>query len=164
MSDAKRSGASEPTARDVMNADVLTVGPEAPLTRVAELFLEEGIHGAPVVDETEAVIGVIATTDILRVVEEEHDAPRSDAVYFRDTLEYSGPDWSQGTEDFQDRLAQLTVADAMQTSIVAVDEGTPVSEIAKRMRADRIHRVLVTRRGRLVGIVTTLDLIGLLER
>ena len=158
-----KATATERVARDVMQADVLCVGAEMPLTKVTELFVEEGIHGAPVVDETEAVIGVISTIDVLRAVEEEHDAPRNDAIYFRETLEFSGPDWSQAPEDFQDRLSQITVGEAMQTSVVTVDESTPVREIAKQMRSNRIHRIIVTRNGRVAGIVTTLDLIALLE-
>lgn len=157
------ASAKEAVARDVMQRDVLCVGAEMPLTKVTELFVEEGIHGAPVVDEMESVLGVISTIDVLRAVEEEHGAPSSDAVYFRETLEFSGPDWSQAPNDFQDRLSQITAGEAMQTSVVTVSEDTPVREIAKRMRGDRIHRVLVTKDGRLCGIVSTLDLIALLE-
>ena len=160
---ARRPVAKDRLARDVMQTGVLAVNPEMPLAKVVQLFLEEGIHGAPVLDETERLLGVLSTTDILRAVEEEHDEPSSDRTYFRETLEFSGPDWADTSADFQDRLSQQTVADVMQTSVVTANEDTPVSEIAREMRVNRIHRVLVVRNGALAGIITTFDLIALLE-
>jgi CBS domain-containing protein len=50
----------------------------------------------------------------------------------------------------------------MTPRVYSVDEATPVSEAARMMREAHIHRVLVTSRGRMVGIVTTSDLLGLL--
>jgi CBS domain-containing protein len=151
-------------ARDVMQTSVLSVAPEMPLTKVAQLFVEEGIHGAPVVDEMERLLGVVSVVDLLRAVEEEHTSPSTTSTYFREMLEFSGPDWSSVPEDFQDRLGQLTVADAMQTSVVTVSEDTAVSDVAKAMRANQIHRVIVVRGEQMVGIVSSLDLVGLLER
>jgi CBS domain-containing protein len=156
-------GGRDATARDVMQTSVISVGPDMPLTAVNQLFVEEGIHGAPVVDETDRLLGVISTIDLLRAVEEEHDSPSTDPTYFRELLEFSGPDWSAAPQDFQDRLAQMTVADAMQTSVVTVSEDTPISEVAKAMRSNQVHRVIVVTDGQLSGIVSTFDLIALLE-
>jgi CBS domain-containing protein len=151
-------------ARDVMQTSVMSVEPNTPLVQVARLFLEEEIHGAPVVDETERLLGVVSVTDLLRAVGEEHESAGSSAVYFRDVLEFSGPDWTSAPQDFQDRLAQVSVGDVMQSGVVTVTEDTTVPEIAKLMRAQRIHRVIVVRgEGRVVGLITALDLIGLLE-
>lgn len=150
-------------ACDVMQTSVSSVQPDTPLSQVARFFVAEAIHGAPVVDEEERLVGVVSVTDLLRAVEEVHESGASSAIYFRDVLEYSGPDWSSAPEDFQDRLEQLTVADVMQPSLVTVDEDTTVPEIAKRMRANRIHRVLVVRGEALVGLISALDLVGLLE-
>ena len=96
-------------------------------------------------------------------VDETHESAGTGAVYFRDLLEFSGPDWSQAPQDFQDRLEQVTVADVMQPSVVTVTEDTSVPEIAKLMRSNGIHRVIVVRGDVLVGLVSALDLVGLLE-
>lgn len=160
---ARRPAVGERQAHEVMQSSVIAVNPEMPLAKVVQLFLEEDIHGAPVVDETERLLGVVSTIDILRAIEQEHDEGSGDRTYFRETLEFSGPDWSDTAADFQDRLSQLTAADVMQTDVVTANEDTPVSEIARRMREGRLHRVLVVRDGSLAGIVTTFDLIALLE-
>lgn len=151
-------------ARDVMQTSVISVEPSTPLAKVARLFLEEEIHGAPVVDETEQLLGVISVTDLLRAVGDEHENAGSSAVYFRDVLEFSGPDWTSAPQDFQDRLEQLSVGDVMRAGVVTVADDTTVPEIAKLMRAQRIHRVIVvSAAGRVVGLITALDLVGLLE-
>jgi len=151
-------------ARDVMQTGVATIDRDATLLDAHRLLVEEEIHGAPVVDEDGAVVGVISTLDILRAVREEHDSAAADPTYYREFLEFSGPDWASGPEDFQDRLSQVTVADAMTGSVVAVRPDTPVPEIARLLRSNRIHRVLVTEGDQLVGIVSTFDLVALLER
>ncbi len=151
-------------ARDVMQTSVISVEPSTPLAQVARVFMEAEIHGAPVVDEAEQLLGVVSVTDLLRAVGEEHEAAGTSAVYFRDVLEFSGPDWTSAPQDFQDRLEQLSVGDVMQPGAVTVTEETTVPEIAKLMRAQRIHRVIVVGgEGRVVGLVTALDLVGLLE-
>ena len=151
-------------ARDVMQTHVVTVEPELPLIDVHRLFVEEEITGAPVADETGRLVGVISSTDLLRAIEEEHESATSEPHYFREWLEFSGPDWTRSSPDFQDRLASLTVADAMTRGGITVSPDAPIAEVAGLMRRHRVHRVLVVEDGLLVGILTTFDLIGLLEK
>lgn len=150
------------TARDIMQTHLITVEPATPLLDVHRLFVEEEINGAPVVDETGRLLGVISSLDLLREVEREHESPSGDAVYFRDVLEYSAPDWS-GTKDFQDRLGEMNVSDAMTPGGVCVAPDAPIEEVAKVLRTNRIHRVLVVDGDELVGIISTFDLVKLLE-
>jgi CBS domain-containing protein len=147
-----------------MQTSVLTVAPETPLADVQRLFVEEGIGGAPVVDERGVVLGVITAADLLRAVDEERDTALAEPLYFRETLEFSSPDWTHRLEDFQDRLRELRASDAMTEGIVSVSPDAPVSEVARRMREHRVHRVLVVKDASLVGIVSTFDLVALLER
>ena len=66
-------------------------------------------------------------------------------------------------EDFQDRLGERTVSEVMTEGGVTVTPETSISELAKTMRENRVHRVLVLKGATLVGIVSTFDLVGLLE-
>ncbi len=151
-------------AVDIMIRDIIKVDPLTPLTDLARLFVEEEFSGAPVTDEEGRLLGVISAMDVLRIIEQEHDSPSNNPTYFRETLEFSSPDWMPTGEDFQDRLAELTVSDAMQRSVVTVNEDTPVHEIAKLLRSYRIHRVLVVREDFLVGLISTYELLSELER
>jgi CBS domain-containing protein len=151
-------------AVDIMIREIIKVDPLTPLTDLSRLFVEEEISGAPVTDDEGRLLGVISAMDVLRVIEQEHDSPSNDPTYFRDTLEFSSPDWMPTTEDFQDRLTELTVSDAMQASVVTVTEETPIHEVAKLLGTYRIHRVLVVREEFLVGLITTFELISELEK
>ena len=56
----------EPVA-DYVSHEVLTVEPTATLTEVAELFLNESVRRAPVVEDGK-VVGVISRRDLVRAV------------------------------------------------------------------------------------------------
>jgi len=151
-------------AKDLMSSHLITVSPEAPLVDVNRLFVEEELHGAPVVDDEGRLVGVVSTSDLLRAVEEEHEGPAADHRYFREVLDFSAPDWTSAPEDFQDRLSQFTVSDVMQTSVVTVTEDAPLTEIASVLREHRIHRVIVVRDGYPLGVVSSFDLLALLAK
>jgi CBS-domain-containing membrane protein len=152
------------TARDVMTPSVVCVGADTPLIEVYRLFLTEQIHGAPVVDDEELLIGVVTSTDLLRGTEEERDTAVASSDYLRDLIEFSGPDWASGPADFQDRLANLTVAEVMTPSAVTVRPDTPVAEVARTLRQHQVHRVWVEDGGRVCGVVSTFDLLPLVEK
>lgn len=152
------------TAGDLMTKSVVSVGPDTSLLDVYRLFVGEQIHGAPVVDEEERVIGVISSSDLLRAVEEERDTAVASSEYLRELLEFSGPDWGRGLTDFQDRLTQLTAADVMTAGAVTVRRDTPISEVARVLRERGIHRAWVEQDGRLSGVISTFDLLPLVEQ
>jgi CBS domain-containing protein len=54
----------------------------------------------------------------------------------------------------------LLVADIMSHEVIAVDEETSVSEIASLLTKQRIKRVPVVQKGRLVGIVSRADIVN----
>ena len=152
------------TARNIMETHVVSVSPEDPLSSVHRLFFEEDITGAPVVDDQEFVVGVITAKDLLRAASDEHDAARGDPGYFRELLEFSGPDWENAPEGYLDRLRERTVEDYMTEEALSVPPEASVPEVARAMRSHGVHRVLVVEGGRLVGIISTFDLVGLLEK
>lgn len=152
------------TARDVMSRSVVSVGPDTPLLDVYRLFVAEQIHGAPVVDDEELLIGVISSSDLLRAADEERDTAIASSDYLRDLVEFSGPDWGKGPSDFQNRLAAVTVADVMTPTAVTVRPDTPVAEVARVLRQHQVHRVWVEDAGRVCGVVSTFDLLPLIEK
>jgi len=153
------------TARDIMETSVSSVSEDAPLIDVHRLFVEEEIHGAPVVSDDGRVLGVVTSADLLRATFEEHESSGATTDYLRDLVEFSGPDWgSRMPEDFQDRLGELRASDCMSTSVVSVPPDASVSEVARLMRTHRVHRVLVTGDDQLIGLISTFDLVGVLEK
>lgn len=147
-------------AKDIMNTDVLSVRDDMTVQELAGFLTEREILGAPVVDSEGEVVGVVSCTDIVQSTTTEADM----------LLEKPTPGfYEHGWEDKLDpqelvRLhveenESLPVREIMTPTIYTVPEDTDLAEIAKAMVAGRIHRLLVTRGSRLVGIITTLDML-----
>lgn len=151
-------------ASDLMERHVVTVTPDTPVLGLHRLFVDRELHGAPVVSEDGTVQGVVSTLDLLRVVRGELErGERVITSYFRDELPYSGSDWLRMPESFQDRMQDLTAADAMSREIVMVRPDANVDEIVKTLSRHRVHRVLVGDNRVLQGVITVFDLLPVLS-
>ncbi len=131
------------TARDVMTAQPLTVTPETKLSKVTELMDERHVQHFPVV-EGERLVGLLSESDL-------HDAMPSVLT----------------VEDPEARRRYLRVTQVAQ--VVSKDPPTvrpeaPLAEAIRTMRARRLSGIAVTDGAHLVGILTSGDLITLLER
>jgi CBS domain-containing protein len=150
---------------EVMQQHVVSVGVNTPLIDVYRLFVEEEISGAPVIDEEGTLVGVISSTDLLRAVEEEHDSGGlAHHEYFRDLLPYSSPDWSSAPDDFQDRLGQDKVEDVMTREVLTIRPDASAAEAARLLRENGVHRLFVTDKEQLLGVLSAFDLLALLEQ
>jgi len=152
------------TAQDVMTDSVVSVSPETSLVDVLRLFVEENIHGAPVVDEEGQLQGVISTSDLLRSQDDERNTVTATTDYFREIHASASLDWTSDVSDLQDRLADRTVAEVMTKQVLSVPSDAPVAAIARCLRENQIHRVWVEDAGQLCGVVSALDLMPVLER
>lgn len=149
------------TAADVMQTHVIKVSPSDPLDSVKRLFYEEEIQGAPVVDDEGRVLGMVTSMDLIRAA---MDASEDGGTDFGVMLEDLRINWDDSQEGTSSRLAEAIVEDVMTRDAVSVDPATPVSEVARVLRENRIHRVLVAKNGSLIGIVSSFDLIAVLEK
>ena len=156
------------TARNIMETQVITLSPDNPLPSVFRLFFEEEIHGAPVVDDQGRVLGIVTSLDLLRTAVDEHDSERGDPTYLRELFEMSDAmfdaDWSAEPAGLLDCVRDRTASDIMTEVVACVGPEASVVEIAQTLRSHHIHRVLVVEDDVLKGIVTTFDLVGLLEK
>jgi len=144
-------------ARDLMERDIISVTPDTTILDVHRLFVEEEIHGAPVIDENERVLGVITTLDLLRATRDEL-APTASA-YFQADPPVDNGEWRLISDELEDRMTQVRARDAMSRDIVMVDPDLPVDEVADVMLKQHIHRVLVGASGALQGVLTSFDML-----
>ena len=172
------------TLHDIMSIDVLTVSPDATLREVAELLADRHISGVPVVAAGE-VVGVVSATDILdfdassRAVPTRRDnmeewgewlEPRSwsdgndpPSTYFVGLWEDAGADVRTRLEETESPewnvLEEHTARELMTRSLCVLPAYTDVREAAQFMLRAGVHRILVTRDGRLAGVVSTTDVV-----
>ena len=128
----KEPSRMDATAKDVLTPNVVRVTADMEVGAVAQLFGNEAITGAPVVDGEGRVVGVISQSDLLGHVLTPAPAGRP----------------------------PTTVRDIMTPMAVTVEEETPLDEVAARMAQYGIHRVVVVDQAQRVrGIVTSMDLV-----
>jgi tRNA nucleotidyltransferase (CCA-adding enzyme) len=58
-------------------------------------------------------------------------------------------------------MESLRVADVMVTSVITVGPDAPLESVARALVEHRIHRLPVVEEGRLVGLVSSTDLVRL---
>jgi predicted transcriptional regulator len=159
---------SQIPVRQVMSRDVIAVRDDMTLQEVATFLTENQISGAPVEDAERRLVGVVSLADVARATSEQNHLEAERSLNQRlPTSDYYIRGWEgrlavEEVESFQVEEPGLLVSEIMTPRIYSVDEDTSVAEAARMMREAHIHRVLVTSHGRMVGIVTTSDLLGLL--
>jgi len=145
-----------------MRCEVITLLSTAKIIEAVETFEEYKIGGAPVVDGAGNLIGVLTASDLARkehLVEGRLATARSE-YYLADPLddeEFSGEDYA--TDYNPDTLGPETVQDWMTPTLITVGSEATLKEVCKLMVAESIHRLLVVDEGKLVGIVTTFDVV-----
>jgi CBS domain-containing protein len=179
------------TAADLMNPKVLAVRDDLTLRDLAAFLIRNQITGAPVEDAAGRMVGVVSLVDIAETVLAARDGSEGQAESAGEEGSEpaaeeadeaaAGEAGEEGVEEpgRHSRLRVTSVSprgeptpegstlrrlvrDIMTPAVDSVPEDATVSEVASRMLDSQVHRLLVTREGRPVGIVTTSDLLGLL--
>ena len=148
---------------DVMQVNTQTVGPELSLLALEEELSQWRVGGCPVVDD-DKLVGVVSRSDIVRQLVVEHDlAEQTSDFYFDDAGFHEVPlkSYKQIADRVGERLSSMSVGDVMSRNPIVVDSTQPLVYAAQLMQQHRIHRLPVTYRGRLVGIITTMHFVGL---
>ena len=126
---------------DVMSRDPVTLGPEESLMRGLEVMRMNKIRRIPIV-LGEKLIGLLTEGDLKRAEPS--------------TL-------SESEEDFNRVMDGTPVSRIMIKELVTVDPDTPVLDAARTLLSQKFGALPVVSGGRLVGILTDVDLIRCLE-
>ena len=145
------------TVGDAMTREVLALAPDTGLSTAARLFATRHITGAPVIDPNGRVLGVVTQSDLVDPDRERTDH-EGQSIYYRIS---DGHTFAQG-EPIVDR--EGVVEDVMSPSVLAIGPRAPILEAVREMVAEGVHRLLVADDGKLVGIITSMDLLRTLLR
>ncbi len=152
-------------AGDIMTRSLVTLLPEAKLRDAARTLAENRITGALVVDGSGRPIGVLSTSDIVNYDAEkevEGETAASDFYQRPMPLVEDMDDYSEVDQDLDWTNApghDVTVADRMTGRVISVRAAAALPELARTMVQERIHRVFVSDGRRIVGIVSSSDVV-----
>lgn len=136
---------------DLMASDVISVRRDTTLRDAARLMVEKGISGLPVTEEDGQLVGVISEGDFLR-----KEVDRGE-IMGRGLL---------GVLFDRESLAEAeTVGEVMADNVFTVSPDATLVEAARTMTTHAVKRLpVVTREGKLVGVISRRDIVAAFTR
>ncbi|PKP59033.1 MAG: hypothetical protein CVT88_06380 [Candidatus Altiarchaeales archaeon HGW-Altiarchaeales-1] len=123
------------SAGDIMGAGVVTAENSSKLLDVARTMADKKIGSIVVVNLSREPIGLITETDILRTISK-----------------------------YEQKFFDLTAQDIMSKPLITIPATADVERVEKEMKRHKIKHMPVISSGKLVGIVTTKNLVDYLGK
>ncbi len=145
--------------RDLMTKHVVSLNPEMNLEEAWTLFSKFKISGAPVVAQDGSLVGILSQTDLAREAFMRHFKG------FKEDLEHRMDSYFMSLEDSQlpDFFKKVKIEDVMDQDVLTASVSESVAVVAQKMRQNHVHRIVILDQGKVVGIVSALDLLSLIN-
>jgi CBS domain-containing protein len=121
---------------DIMQPDVKTISATDLIEDAVMLMADQHVSGLPVVDDDGRFVGVISSSDILEALAE-HAEPR----------------------DREQVFTKTEVRELMTPRPQTIGPEATIRDAAQRMLYLEVHRLFVETDGRLMGVISTTDLV-----
>ncbi|MBL9116291.1 MAG: CBS domain-containing protein [Verrucomicrobiaceae bacterium] len=129
---------NEPVTK-IMSTQLATVHHGEPVSKVRQIMQERGMHHVPVVSGDQ-LVGIISYSDILRI--SFGDAFATDQRTVDATLDHT-----------------ITLEQIMKKDVTTLTEHSTIREAAEILSKGEFHSLPVVNGGKIVGMVTSTDLI-----
>lgn len=120
---------------DFMAKRLVTLHPETNVVEAMAVLLDKKISGAPVVDDSGALVGVLSEVDLMKIIIQ---------------------------DSYYDEAAGV-VGDFMRFPVDTVDADTDIYSLAERFITEHRRRYPVVRHGKLVGQISRRDVLRAAE-
>ena len=128
----------------IMHTDLVTVSPDTTIIKAKDIIAKKQINHLLVVDKNEELVGIVSDRDIKQ--------------------SWASPATTLSTHELNYLLRQLTVEIIMVRKIVTISPSTTIERAASIMQENRISSLPVIEGEKLVGIITTNDVMEVLLR
>jgi CBS domain-containing protein len=145
--------------REIMDSNPETVHPDTSVEDVVATLRENELPGVPVVDDDGRCVGIVTEADL---VLPDNDGDLHIPHYIN---LFGGTVFLEPLSRFEGRLRKAfasTAKDMMTSDPDTVRPETSVNEAARRIHRTGHNRLPVVDGGRLVGVVTRVDVLGAL--
>jgi acetoin utilization protein AcuB len=127
-----------------MHTRLVTVAPDTSLRKAKEIIEEKRINHILVVNKSEDLVGIVSDRDVRQ--------------------SWASPATTLSVHELNYLLTQLTVEHIMVKKIITISPGTTIERAAKIMQENRINALPVIESEKLVGIITSTDVMEVLLR
>jgi CBS domain-containing protein len=146
--------------KDVMTPSPLTVPVDATVSEAAAILRKNRIGGLPVLED-DRIVGIVTETDILSLLD---TGEISEDLWLPSPLEVVEVpirefiNWEKTKAALSD-IGNSPITTVMSENVISIEEAADIEEAAAIMLREGIARLPVLKGGRLVGIVTRLDIV-----
>jgi acetoin utilization protein AcuB len=126
----------------IMRTDPITLPPDTSIVKARDIIAERKIAHLLIVDKKDQLIGIVSDRDLKQ--------------------SWASPATTLSAHELNYILKQLTLGAIMRTKIITVTPGTTIERAANIMQENRISALPVVENEKLVGIITTTDVMGVL--
>jgi CBS domain-containing protein len=147
------------TVRDIMDTDVPTVTVVDSVEKVLRVLRDHELPGVPVVNEGGRCVGIITEEDL--VLSDEDDDLHL-PHYFQ---LFGGVVFLESMSHFNERVRKAfaaTAEDMMTPDPVTIEPSATVRQAARVIARKKHNRLPVVEHGRLIGVVTRVDVLDAL--
>ena len=144
---------------EIMDTSPATVAPETSVADVVATLREHQLPGVPVVDSDGRVVGIVTEADLV-LPDQDGDLHIPQYVNL-----FGGTVFLESLHRFEGRLRKAfaaNAADMMTRDPDSVSPDTSVRDAARLIHETGHNRLPVVEDGRLVGVVTRVDVLGAL--
>jgi CBS domain-containing protein len=144
-----------------METDVPAVYPDDPVEKVVRTMREHELPGIPVVNEGGRCVGMVTEADLV-ISDEQGDLHLPHYIEL-----FGGVVFLEPLRHFEERLRKavgLTVGDIMTSELTTIEPDAGVHEAGRAIAESGHNRLPVSEHGRLVGVVTRVDVLEALTR
>ena len=141
---------------EVMSTKIVTVSPETPFSRIWEVIFKKRIHGLPVVDKDNKILGIIAEKDLLSKLYSSYRLHPLYEKYLSDFV--SGENFERMERDLE-KLVKLQAKHLMNRKVHLTYPERPALRALSKMIVRRVRQLpVVTRKKEVVGVITKGDI------
>jgi CBS domain-containing protein len=147
------------TVGEIMEREPETVTPDTDVESVIRILRENELPGVPVVNDGGRCVGIVTETDLV-LPDDDGDLHLPHYVNV-----FGGTVFIEPLKRFEDRLRKAFASkarDMMSEDPITVAPDTTVDEAARIIHDTGHNRLPVVEHGRLVGVVTRVDVLGAL--
>ena len=145
---------------DIMTREVKVIHPDQTISEAVTELAKNGISGAPVIDDSGQLLGIITENDVLNALK--NTGKKLEMVYpslsmvsvtFIETMEEK-----ETIEAFKE-IANTKVSKIMTKSVTTVQSGSKLALIVNLIILKGVNRIPVMDGGKVIGIVSRTDII-----
>lgn len=135
-------------AEDIMTEEVFAIKPHMTIGDLTHIMLRQGFNGFPVIDEEDALIGIVTFTDLYRLI---------GTMAITEGVLESTTSIHEAIED----MKTLPVSKIMTTNVKTITPKTTLSQIIEMVVIQKIHTFpVLDKANKVVGILGREDVLN----